>query len=120
MRLAPPSVGHSSDPMNPAQIFSACVNDPSETSADVEMNESDVVDSDVFDLVTRHGSDVAFAPGAQISDSIRLVSLLGTGGMGNAWGPQPGRVRKRGAGELLSRAPPTGPARRATLARRDN
>ena len=87
--------------MNPAQIFSACVNDPSETSADVEMDESDVVDSDVFDLVTRHGSDVGFAPGTRISDSIRLVSLLGAGGMGNVWLAEHGGldgscVRRRG------------------------
>src|SRR6266478_4364443 len=102
MRLAPPSVGHSSDPMNPAQIFSACVNDPSETSVDVELDESDVVDSDVFDLVTRHGSDVGFAPGARISDSIRLVSLLGAGGMGNVWLADHGGLETRVAVKFMS------------------
>jgi serine/threonine-protein kinase len=41
-------------------------------------------DSDVFDLVNRHGSD-DLAPGARVSENLRLIALLGAGGMGDVW-----------------------------------
>jgi serine/threonine-protein kinase len=44
------------------------------------------VDSDIFDLVGRRLASIDdLAPGVRISENIRLVSLLGTGGMANVW-----------------------------------
>jgi serine/threonine-protein kinase len=86
--------------MDPAhQIYSDRVNDPRDEAVDDEM---EVVDSDVFDLVNRHGSDVAFVPDAQISDNIRLLSLLGTGGMGNVWLAEHGGLETRVAVKFMS------------------
>ena len=43
-------------------------------------------DSDIFDRVSRRLASINdLAPGVRISDNIRLVSLLGTGGMANVW-----------------------------------
>jgi serine/threonine-protein kinase len=43
------------------------------------------VDSDVFELVNRHARDEDLAPGARVSENLRLIALLGAGGMGNVW-----------------------------------
>jgi serine/threonine-protein kinase len=43
-------------------------------------------DSAIFDRVSRRFASINdLAPGARISENIRLVSLLGTGGMANVW-----------------------------------
>jgi serine/threonine-protein kinase len=43
-------------------------------------------DSDIFDRVSRRIASIHdLAPGVRISENIRLVSLLGTGGMANVW-----------------------------------
>jgi len=57
-----------------------------ETAADQAADSVDVVvDSDVFELTHRHGAPVDLVPGLLISDNIRLVALLGVGGMGSVW-----------------------------------
>ena len=44
------------------------------------------VDSDVFDRISRRLASINdLAPGVRISENIRLVSLLGAGGMANVW-----------------------------------
>jgi serine/threonine protein kinase len=43
-------------------------------------------DSDIFERVSRRFASINdLAPGVRISENIRLVSLLGTGGMANVW-----------------------------------
>src|SRR5690349_473014 len=65
--------------MDPAHDLHA-----SDTPADSDTSVE--IDSDVFDLVHKEGDDAAdLAPGARVGSNIRLIALLGAGGMGNVW-----------------------------------
>src|SRR3954467_6178996 len=76
MRLAHGCLRPTSHPMNPARGISDMTTTPATTGIEV--------DSDVFELVNGHRSaDADLVPGAQICENIRLISMLGAGGMGN-------------------------------------
>jgi serine/threonine-protein kinase len=60
-------------------------------------------DSDVFDLVSRHAQGSAdLAPGVRVSTNIRLIALLGAGGMGNVWLAHHGSLETQVAVKFMS------------------
>jgi serine/threonine protein kinase len=78
---------------------------PNDTELDVLVDiDIDVMESDVFELRPRPAAvSPEIGPGARISGSIRLIELLGVGGMGNVWVAEHALLETRVAVKFMSR-----------------
>jgi hypothetical protein len=77
-----------------------CNTDDTELDVHVEV---DVIESDVFELRPRLAAVSAHVgPGAHISSNIRLIELLGVGGMGNVWLAEHALLETRVAVKFMS------------------
>jgi len=91
--------------MNPAHDLGSSQADgckPNDTELDVAV-DVEVPQSDVFELRRRPVSvSPGVCPGALISNSIRLIELLGAGGMGNVWLAEHALLETRVAVKFMS------------------